>query len=144
MIRQNRHGHTTKEHFQGFDILTRRGVRNGTDITFSVIITQPAGNGGYFIKHRYAGLKTAIDAENAVQKAKYLIINKFRKPMAKNAEHVVLDPNNEKEREAHLICLHCKEKIILVLPMDVGRSGAIMKFFSKTHSTCKKPADAKA
>ena len=88
MIRQNRHGHTTSENYEGYTILIRRGVRNDTDVTFSVIITQPAGQGGYFIKHRYAGLKTAQDAADAVQKAKYLIINKFRKPMAKKTKAV--------------------------------------------------------
>lgn len=143
MIKQNRNGRTEVEHFQGYNILTRRGVRNDSDITFSVIITQPAGSGGYFIKKRYAGLKTSLDAQKAVIKAKYLIINQFRKPMAKNAEHVVLDPKNQKENEAHVICLHCQEKMILVLPMDVTRSADIMKSYSKIHSDCKKPNDAK-
>jgi hypothetical protein len=62
--------------------------------------------------------------------------------MGENSKHVVMDPANNNDRQAHCICLHCNEKMILPLPADMGRLGRIMVAFSKIHADCKKPNTA--
>jgi hypothetical protein len=40
-MRQNRRGHTEVIQYKGYEILIRKNVRNDSDISYSIIVTEP-------------------------------------------------------------------------------------------------------
>ena len=55
-IRQNRAGNTSITPYMGYEIQVRRGVRNDSDASYSIIVTQPVG-GGFIIMKRFSNIK---------------------------------------------------------------------------------------
>jgi len=74
-MRQNRNGHTSVIKYKGYDIKVRKGVRNDSDASYSIIITRPIGNDCCLIKKRYANIKTKEKELITIDKAKNFIDN---------------------------------------------------------------------
>jgi len=72
-MRQNRNGNTKVIDYLGYEIQIRKGVRNDSDESYSVIVVEPAGGGCCFIKKRYSNLRTPEQEEKAIDKAKKFI-----------------------------------------------------------------------
>lgn len=66
-------GHTETILYKGYEIMIRRKVRNDSDISYSVIVTEPLNNGGYLIKKRFSNIKTKEKELASIEKAKLFV-----------------------------------------------------------------------
>lgn len=72
-IKQNRNGHTDIIPYMGYEIQIRKAVRNDSDISYSVIVTEPIHGEGYLIKKRFSNIKTREKEKESIEKAKKFI-----------------------------------------------------------------------